>query len=61
MAAEFYLLAPGEYEFLVTLEGADDPIARQQLTVTGKRSRAAVELPPRTLCEVAVQISPKAS
>lgn len=54
--AEFFLLAPGEYEVTVTPANTNDapPLQRQKLKVDGPRSHVALQLPSRGLCVVNV-------
>ena len=51
MGAELYLLAPGRYTFEITDGDSGDVITPpKQFSVTGPRTRIALELPPRRLC-----------
>jgi len=51
MGAELYLLAPGRYTFDVTDASSGEVVApRKPFSVTGPRTRIALELPPRKLC-----------
>ncbi len=60
MSAEFFLLAPGEYEMV--LVGADAPdgpaLHRTTLRVTGPRAHASFLLPSRRLCHLKVTSRP---
>lgn len=58
--AEFFLLAPGEYELSVVSEGTGDPKPqyRTNFRVEGNRVRVPLQLPSRQLCSV--QVKPKA-
>ncbi len=51
MGAEFYMLAPGAYEFTLTLEadGMERIVERQTFSVTGRRTRVSFALPARGL------------
>jgi hypothetical protein len=57
MAAELYLLDPGEYEFSLTSQEADsaNPHARYDFTVKGRKTRVSFPLPPKTLCTLRIQ------
>jgi len=60
MAAELYLLDPGEY--VVTLEADGTALQRQDLTVIGSRVSVQFELPPRRVCVLRVrQRAPRTS
>ncbi len=54
MAAELYLLEPGNYAFSVPPIEASITSAPQPFTVTGARTRITFELPPRRLCVLRV-------
>jgi len=58
IAAELYLLAPGDYTLSVEPIGASEGTApehiEQCVTVSGLRTRIAFELPPRQLCTLRV-------
>jgi len=57
MAAEFYLLAPGTYALTlaVTESGTTRQVHRQELVVTGPRTRATFTLPAQELCLLRVE------
>jgi hypothetical protein len=52
--AEFFLLAPGEYEVTVSPAGtvSAPPLQRQTLKVEGPRAQVSLQLPARRLCVV---------
>ncbi len=52
MKAEFYMLAPGVYEFTLRLKagGAQRIVERRTFSVTGRRTRVPFALPARGLC-----------
>lgn len=55
--AEFFLLAPGDYELTVTPAASDasaPPLQHQKLKVDGPRAEVSLQLPPRQLCVVKV-------
>jgi len=56
LAAELYLLAPGEYTFALTVEGTGKPAPKTtgRVVVKGPRTRITVELPPRKSCVLRV-------
>ncbi len=55
MAAELCLLKPGEYTFTLTPAGAEAPVERRPMTVSGPRARLTFALPPRVLCFVEIR------
>ncbi|MDI9584490.1 MAG: hypothetical protein QM473_09745 [Acidobacteriota bacterium] len=58
MAAEFYLLGPGEYRLSVRRAGNEQPLETVPFTVEGARAQAAFTLPARELCVVEVRSEP---
>jgi hypothetical protein len=59
MAAEFYLLDPGEYELTITAADRQNQqlLGVYDLAVKGHRTRVSFEIPPRRLC--ALRIRPR--
>ena len=56
MAAELYLLDPGEYEFSVCAhDNPDSNLTVQRIHVSGQRTRISFQLPSRVLCDVSVR------
>lgn len=56
LAAEFYLLKPGNYTLTITaVGGAARPFAQQDFTVSSPRARVRFSLPPGQLCALEVQ------
>lgn len=54
MAAEFYLLDPGEYEFTLTAPGSDQPVIKRTVRVEGKRTQVEFELPARMAVDLLI-------
>ena len=56
MAAEVYLLAPGQYSFELRDAGGGTVVQPpRRLTVSGPRARIAFELPPGRLCVLRIE------
>lgn len=55
MQAEFYLLAPGLYQFALTAAAKKGPQPPQTFTVAGPRTRVSMEIPPKTLVTLEVR------
>lgn len=55
MSAEFYLLSPGDYHFVVKPAGSNVAVVDKKIKVDGQRTQVEFTLPPRTLCEVIIE------
>lgn len=55
MAAEIYLLRPGEYALTLAPKDGGPPCSRQTVRVSGPRTRVAFELPPGELVSLSLR------
>jgi hypothetical protein len=55
MAAEFYLLKPGQYTMELRLAEGNELVTSTNFTVAGPRASVPFELPPRKLCKLHIK------